>query len=230
MAGEFRLLGRGNAYYSEMLRWKRLPCTGVKKDLQARVLRYVRRVARNNHRKVKKNKTNSLMLLLRRLPTDPVSHISEYLDKQRHWYDYMRTFKIIFGSNIIEKSFMATFFVDGAWKTPACRVLVLAQGVESKGDDIICYVSVVKLDCGEIVYRIPIDNISLVAWSHEEYQDNDEMMYYASAAVNANDERIYLKNELNFLECEEILLSQMCETMAPGCISVYPGYLEEAFV
>ena len=209
MSGQFVLLGRGNAYYSDMLRWKRLPFTGVKRDVQARVLRYVLRVATGDLRRRRRERVHALAYVLGRLPAGPSSAVGEFVEKGRTPADYQRTFMHVFGRQRAETSFAASFPGE-----PDSAVLIVGQGVDSDGDGIRAHTTLVKIKTGEILHRIDLDDVSLVELSAKDWSDNQEMLYYASAASNAYDERNFLKNELDFLECEEILLTQMCETMS----------------
>ena len=210
MSGQFLLLGRGNSYYSDMLRWKRLPSSGLKQDLQARVLRYVKRVAMNGLRRRRKLRTKALLVLLRLLPTGPVSAVADFLRSERSEEDYQRTFMYVFGRQRVLKSFVAVLRGPAAQRS---KVLIVDQGVDSDGDGIRGYVTLLDISTGEIRNRVDVDDISLLEDSAAEWKENEDMLYYASAASNAYDERMFLKSELEFLECEETLLAQVCETM-----------------
>ena len=67
----FALLGRGNMYYSELLRSVRLPSSGVKRDLQGRLLRYVRRRDLRRIRTRRRALARAVLTLMCALPPGP---------------------------------------------------------------------------------------------------------------------------------------------------------------
>lgn len=210
MAGQFILLGRANSHYSSLLRWKSLPCYGVKRDLQARLLRYVMRVATNALARKRRERSSALVGLLRRLPSGPSSVVGQFLKVERSPEDYRRTFMYVFGRERTQTS----FYAQGLKADDRNEYLIVGQGVDSANDRIRAYVTLVNIHTGEILHRVNVDDVSLSEAHAEQWEANQEMLYYASAASNAYDERVFLKAELDFLECEETLLSQVCETMA----------------
>lgn len=216
--GRFLVLGRANNYYSDLLRWKRLPYTGTKGVLQHRILRHIERREVNALCREKRTARRGIATLLARhfVPKGPACAIRDFLRPRRTSADFCRTFGYVFNRNRLETSFECRRLQDGKWSAEPSTVFIVGQGVDSDEDRIRGYVTLVDVDTGALEHRVDVRTVSLAVKSREDYQNLPELLYYASASANAYEERLFLKGEMDFLECEEVLLAQVCETLASG--------------
>lgn len=206
------LLGRSKMFYANLLLSKRLPRSGSKSELQARLLRYVKRTDMRLIRQERTTLIRSAAVLLRVLPAGPASLIQSFLRDLSSQARYRVTFRYVFRPQAT--SFFARVRSGSSWGAPF-PCFVVGQGVRhSSCGRIRCYATLVSIDSGTLYNAVDLRDVVLKKLRTSDWERLRDMRHLAELAASATEERNLVLEDLMRLECEEAVLAHACEVAA----------------